>query len=154
MSSGAIPACLRYIIWSSAAAISDKYRQDENELYRRARELVQADEMSSYGESAVSLAHCQTWLLIGHYEIKRVLFPRAWLSVGKAVRLAQMLQLFRLDDPMINLKRIVHPPRDWAELEECRHVFWMAFCLDRFASMGTGWPTILDEEDVGQQVSI
>ncbi|KAN0106619.1 Fungal specific transcription factor domain containing protein [Hyaloscypha variabilis] len=148
VSSGAIPACLRYIIWSSAAAISDKYRQDENELYRRARELVQADEMSSYGESAVSLAHCQTWLLIGHYEIKRVLFPRAWLSVGKAVRLAQMLQLFRLDDPMINLKRIVHPPRDWAELEECRHVFWMAFCLDRFASMGTGWPTILDEEDI------
>lgn len=109
--------------------------------------------MSSYGESAVSLSHCQTWLLIGYYEVKRVLFPRAWLSIGKAVRLAQMLQLFRLDDPSINLKRIVHPPRDWEELEQCRRVFWMAFCLDRYASMGTGWPVILDEEDVSLEIS-
>jgi hypothetical protein len=33
-------------------------------------------------------------------------------------------------------------------MEERRRTFWMAFCMDRYAGVGTGWPLIVDEKDV------
>jgi hypothetical protein len=32
--------------------------------------------------------------------------------------------------------------------EERRRTFWIAFCQDRYASIGTGWPMTIDEKDV------
>lgn len=80
-------------------------------------------------------------------------FPRAWLSVGKAARLALMLGLNRLDGMGLEVKQSLPPARDWTEKEERRRVFWMAFCIDRFASVGTGWPVLIDERDVSDASS-
>jgi Fungal specific transcription factor domain len=105
--------------------------------------------MASYGEMSITLPHVQTWLLISHYEIKVVIIPRAWPSIGRAVRLAQMMQLHRLNGSNLDTSRTVDGnPVEWSESEERKRAFWMAYCLDRWASMGTGWPMILVETDV------
>lgn len=142
------PACLRYIMWCHAAMASDKYSFLHEEFYRRARKYAEMDEMKGYGESIISTAHCQCLLLIGTYEFKRMFFPRAWLSVGKAARLALMMSFNRIDAPDHDGKQCSSPPRDFSEKEERRRVFWLSYCADRYASIGTGWPMIIDEKDI------
>jgi hypothetical protein len=140
--------CLQYMTWCHAASVSDKYSNLHALFYQRARKYAELDEMKGFGESIVTLAHCQTWLLISTYEFKMMYFPRAWLSSGKATRLALMMGLNRLDGLGPEVKQSLPPPRDWTEKEERRRTFWMAFCIDRYASAGTGWPVIIDERDV------
>lgn len=142
------PICLRYMIWCHAASISDKYYGLHNHFYHRARKYAEMDEMKGFGENIITLSHCQTWILIGSYEFRMIYFPRAWLSVGKAARLALMMGLNRLDGTGLDVKQSMFPPKDWTEREERRRTFWMAFCTDRYASIGTGWPMIIDENDV------
>jgi hypothetical protein len=147
------PTCLRYIMWTLAASVSDKYDALQGHFYERARKYVQADEMRGHGESTITLAHCQAWTLLSTYEFKQMYFPRAWLSVGRAVRLAQMMQLHRLDGIGLDVKQCLPPPKDWTEREERRRTFWMAFCADRYASIGTGWPMSIDERDVSRAIA-
>lgn len=142
------PICLRYMIWCHAASVSDKYFFLHSHFYQRARKYAEQDEMKGFGESTVSLAHCQMWVLVGTYEFRMIYFPRAWLSVGKAGRLALMMGLHRLDGVGLDVKQSILPPKDWTEREERRRVFWMSFCADRYASIGTGWPMVIDENDV------
>jgi len=89
------------------------------------------------------------------------------MSTGSAVRLSQMsvfpprlkdddedshvfrrIGLHRLDGAGLDVKQCLPSPRDWTEREERRRTFWMAFCQDRYASIGTGWPMTIDEKDI------
>jgi len=142
------PICLRYIMWTLAASVTDKYEALQEHFYQRARKYAQMDEMKGHGESTITLAHCQSWILTCTYEFKAMYFPRAWLSAGRAVRLAQMMQLHRLDGAGLDVKQCLPPPKDWTEREERRRTFWMAYCVDRYASIGTGWPMTIDERDI------
>ena len=80
-------------MWCLAASVTDKFDALQEHFYHRARKYAQMDEMKGHGESTITLGHCQTWILMGTYEFKQMYFPRAWLSAGRAVRLAQMMQL-------------------------------------------------------------
>jgi hypothetical protein len=142
------PVCLRYIIWSLAAGISEKFSNLAPEFYRRARKYLELDEMKGNGEAIITLAHCQTWILTSWYEFKHMYFPRAWLSAGRGSGLATMMGLNRLDGAVLDVKQCLPPPKDWTEREERRRTFWQAFCADRYASIGTGWPHRLDERDI------
>lgn len=142
------PVCLRYAMWCLASNLSGKYHSHQEIFYRRARKYAELDEMKGLGEQMVSLAHAQSWVLIATYEFQMMFFPRAWASVGRASRLALMMSLNRLDGEGLDVKQVLPPPRDWTEREERRRTFWMAYCTDRYASMGTGWPLAIDERDV------
>jgi hypothetical protein len=135
-------------MWCLASSCSDKYDSLTEIFYYRAKKYAHSDEMKGHGESMITLAHCQTWLLISLYEFKCMYFPRAWLTVGRAARSAQMMMLHRLDGTGLDVKQCLAPPRDWTEREERRRTFWMAFCQDRYASIGTGWPMTIDEKDI------
>lgn len=104
--------------------------------------------MKGAGECFVSVAHAQTWTLIAAYEFKMMYFPRAWTSTGQAARLSLMMGLNRVDGVGLDVKQCLPPPQDWTEREERRRTFWMAYCCDRYASIGTGWPVCIDERDV------
>lgn len=56
--------------------------------------------------------------------------------------------LHRLDGTGLDVKKCLPAPRDWTEREERRRTFWMAFCEDRYASIGTGWPMTIEERDI------
>ncbi|OGM50656.1 C6 transcription factor Prf [Aspergillus bombycis] len=142
------PICLQYMIWCHAALVSERYNHLHTTFYERARKYAEVDEMKGYGAGILSLAHAQTWLLITVYEYKMMFFPRAWLSCGKASRLAIMLGLHQLDSPNSQVKQCFIPSTDWVEKEERRRVFWTTFCIDKFAVIGTGWPVGVDETEI------
>ncbi|ATY63626.1 binuclear zinc transcription factor [Cordyceps militaris] len=142
------PVCLRYAMWTMASSITDKYSDLKHLFYARARKYVEADYVKGFGEHMISVAHCQAHILLACYEMKMMYFPRAWINTGAAVRLAQMIGLHRLDGAGLDVKQCLPPPKDWTEREERRRTFWMAFCEDRYASIGTGWPMTIDERDI------
>ncbi|KAI4250786.1 MAG: hypothetical protein L6R42_008631, partial [Xanthoria sp. 1 TBL-2021] len=148
------PVSLRYAIWCLASKLSDRLFNHQEVFYRRARKYAEIDEMKGLGEAFVTVAHCQTWVLICTYEFQMMYFPRAWSSVGRAVRLAMMMGLNRVDGMGLDVKQVLPPPRDWTEGEERRRTFWMAYCVDRYASMGTGWPMAMDERDVKSNLPV
>lgn len=145
------PIGLRYAMWTMAASVTDKYESLAEHFYHRARKYLQADEMKGHGEGIISVHHCQAWIIVTVYEFKNMYFPRAWQSTGRGVRMAQMLGLSRIDGFGLDVKQCLPPPKDWIEREERRRTFWMAFCEDRYASVGTGWPMTIDERDVSSQ---
>ncbi|KAI9819894.1 MAG: hypothetical protein M1827_006464 [Pycnora praestabilis] len=142
------PISLRYAMWCLAASVSEKYINLPAHFYARARKYAELDEMRGHGENIITIAHSQAWTLIATYEFKLMYFPRAWMSTGRGVRLAQMMGLHRLDGLGLDVKQCLPPPRDWTEREERRRTFWMAFCEDRYASIGTGWPMVIEEKDI------
>ncbi|KAF3481469.1 C6 transcription factor [Arthroderma uncinatum] len=142
------PVCLRYAMWAHAAAATDKYMDVHIHFYNRARKYYELDQMKGLGENIISVAHAQCLLLVGCYEFKMMFFPRAWMSTGAAMRLCLMMGLNRQDGYGLDVKQCLPPARDWTEREERRRTFWGAFCQDRYASAGTGWPMIVDERDI------
>ena len=142
------PIALRYAMWTLAASISDEYFNHQTHFYRMARKYAEDQELKGHGEHMIAVSTSQTWIMIATYEFKLMYFPRAWLSTGRAVRLAQMMGLHRLDGTGLDVKQCLQPPKDWTEREERRRTFWMAFCVDRYASIGTGWPMTIEEKDV------
>lgn len=142
------PICLRYAMWANAAAVTDKYEGLQEHFYQRARKYIQQDEMRGHGENMITIAHAQTWILLATYEFKMMFFPRAWMSSGRASRMTQMMGLHRLDGTGLDVKQCLPPPRDWTEREERRRTFWQSFCVDRYSSIGTGWPMVIEERDI------
>lgn len=138
---------LRYAMWALAASITSKYKGLHLHFHTRARKYAEADETSGR-QKYINLRHCQAWILIATYEFKMMLFPNAWLTTGRAIRLAQLLGLHRLDRLGLDVKQTLGMAADVGEKEERRRTFWMAFGMDRYAAVGTGWPLIVDERDV------
>lgn len=140
---------LQYAIWALAASVSDKYQSMADHYYKRSRHYLEREEMSgSGGENMLSICTPQTWFLVASFEFKNMYFPRAWMSTGKAARFAVMMGLNRVDGSGLDVKQCMNPPKDWIDREERRRTFWMCFCEDRYASIGTGWPMSLEEADV------
>lgn len=136
------------MVWCHAALASDRYYSLHSELYLRARQYAEDDEVNGSGEKILTLSHCQAWILISVYELQMTFIPRAWLSIEKASRISLMLGLNRLDGLNQGIKLPMSSPTDWVEKEEHRRVFWMAFCLDQSVNIGTGWPMTIKEDDV------
>ena len=96
----------------------------------------------------MTVPHAQAWCVIATYEAKSMLFTRAAMSCSRAVRLSEMMGLHRLDGSAEEMSVTLLPPKDWAELEERRRVFWGVFCMDSHCSISTGWPFLIDASEV------
>ncbi|CZS90503.1 related to Zn(II)2Cys6 transcriptional activator [Rhynchosporium graminicola] len=142
------PVALRYAMWTLAATAEDKFMDLRDHFYHRARKYMETDALKGHGEHIISIAHAQAHALLASYEFKMMSFPRAWMSTGAAIRMCQMMGLHRLDGAGLDVKQCLPAPRDWTEREERRRTFWYAFCEDRYASIGTGWPMSIDEKDI------
>jgi hypothetical protein len=141
------PISLRYALWALAATITPKYASLHPHFHHRARKYAEIDETSGR-QNYINIRHAQAWILIGLYEFKMMLFPNAWLTTGRATRLTQLLGLHRLDGLGVEVKQTLPKETDIGKMEERRRTFWQAFCMDRYAGVGTGWPLIIDERDV------
>lgn len=71
------------------------------------------------------------------------------MSLCRAIRVAQMLGLHRVDGDGIGAIPLLPSPRDWTEAEERRRTWWVIYCSDRLVSGSTGWPALINEQDVG-----
>ncbi|KAF7551011.1 hypothetical protein G7046_g7841 [Stylonectria norvegica] len=126
------PMCLQYAIWAMAANGHERYDQYHE----------------GHGELFITIGHAQAWALIASYEAKCMLFTRAAMSSAKCVRLCHMMGLDRIDGEQDELPPTLSAPLSWAELEERRRVFWGAFSIDSHASIATGWPSLINSDDV------
>lgn len=99
----------------------------------------------------ISLAHVQSWILLGHFEAQHLWFSRASMSIARAIRLSQILGLHRLDSKNV-AGLTLPPPADLAEDQERRRTFWVMFCTDRITSSTGGWPTMIDARSVSSKV--
>ena len=70
------------------------------------------------------------------------------MSGAKCIRLVNMMGLERLDGNEDDLPPSLAPALTWVELEERRRVFWGGFTIDAHASISTGWPNLVDSNDV------
>lgn len=141
------PISLRYALWSHAASITPSYATLHPHFHARARKYASLDETSGR-QKYINIRHVQAWLLIPLYEFKMMMFPNAWMTTGRAVRISQMLGLHRLDGLGLDVKMTLRRVGGIGEREERRRAFWWGFCMDRYAGVGTGWPLIVDERDV------
>ncbi|ROW12659.1 hypothetical protein VMCG_00177 [Cytospora schulzeri] len=144
------PMALSYAIWTMAANGHEKYSSYHDVFHRRARHYLAEDELKGEGEHFLTVAHAQAWALLATNEARCMWFTRAAMSAASCIKLIHMMGLHRLDDPnaSVEMAPTIAPPRDWTELEERRRVFWGALCIDSHASISTGWPCLINFEDV------
>lgn len=116
-------------------------------LYTKTRELLEDLDLKAAEAEHRRLEYVQAWILITHYEFVKVNYRRGWLSAGRVFRLVQLLKLYEVDSP--SQWDFRDDQGSAVDLEERRRTFWVAYCLDRFASVGEGAPTTLSEEMVG-----
>lgn len=121
------PSFLQNVIMATGASTNPTFAHLKSLLYKRARRLAELDEMGDEPANKVTVAHAQCWLLIANIEAQDALFSRAFISLGKSVRYAQMLRLHQLDrgKPEPSLFSQYQPPQDLTELEECRRTWWV-----------------------------
>ncbi|KGO75470.1 Transcription factor, fungi [Penicillium italicum] len=137
--------CLQFAMWALAAASSAHLQHMRESLYTRARSGIEALNHDIESSSAACLQAAQAWLLLTHYEFRYMSYRRAWLTAGRAFRIIQLAKLHeidRLNDVSINMAH----PEAWAEAEEKRRTYWLAYSLDRFLNISEEWPLSLHEE--------
>ncbi|KAF4771528.1 hypothetical protein HAV15_004347 [Penicillium sp. str.  len=137
--------CLQFSMWALAAASSAHLQHMRESLYTRARSAMDALDHDIESSSAACLQVAQAWLLLTHYEFRYMSYRRAWFTAGRAFRIIQLAKLHeidRLNDVSINMAH----PEAWAEAEEKRRTYWLAYCLDRFLNISDEWPLSLHEE--------
>ncbi|KAL8729265.1 MAG: hypothetical protein Q9166_004886 [cf. Caloplaca sp. 2 TL-2023] len=133
-------AGLSHAVWLHASSLlPEKYVQWEEHCYQSARHHLEKLETEDAVGTFMPIDALQAVILIALYEFKQMYFARAWMTIGKAMRLAQMFGLHKMDgNPMARqdsgFQPGMHPTRDWTELEERRRTFWVAFNVDWYAS--------------------
>ncbi|KAJ5372768.1 hypothetical protein N7517_004774 [Penicillium concentricum] len=137
--------CLQLAMWALAAASSAHLQHMRESLYTRARSGIEALDHDIESSNAACLQTAQAWLLLTHYEFRYMSYRRAWFTAGRAFRIIQLAKLHeidRLNDVTVNMAH----PEAWAEAEENRRTYWLAYCLDRFLNISDDWPLSLHEE--------
>ncbi|KAJ5753993.1 uncharacterized protein N7511_008146 [Penicillium nucicola] len=140
-------AGLQAAMWALAAAATAHLQHMRDSLYLCARSKLEAlDSQIEYASSA-SLQSAQGWLLLTHYEFRYMNYSRAWITAGRAFRIIQLMKLHELDRYHTTALDLAFT-EPWAEVEEKRRTFWLAYCLDRFLNISDQWPLTLHEDPI------
>ncbi|RSM21058.1 hypothetical protein CDV31_000106 [Fusarium ambrosium] len=146
------PACLQHMISATGASIIPTHASLAASLYKRGRALAEEDEMRDQQDLPIGVGHVQSWLLIANFEAINANFSRACVSLGRAIRMAQMLNLHQLDrgnnNPPSIFPTTIQPPQDWIKLEERRRTWWVAYVSDRVVFATSGIPALIDDQDI------
>lgn len=142
---------LQFAMWALAAASSAHLQHMRESLYTRARSSIETLDHEFESANAACLQAAQTWLLLTHYEFRYMSYRRAWLTAGRAFRLIQLAKLYEIDRND-NISLNMAHPEAWAEAEEKRRTYWLAYCLDRFLNISDEWPLSLHEEAVSSKI--
>lgn len=97
---------LFYSVLAIAALISGQRETLQTEFYRRATKYIVRSELKGFGEEIVNIQYVQTLVILNVYDHLCAFFARGWMTGGKSVRAAQMLNLHRLDLPYYMKKSI------------------------------------------------
>lgn len=119
--------------------------------YNQARTLLELCERQENGVTLIDINTLQTYVLLSVYEFKQPNLARAWITLGRAVRLAKIMCLDKDTIPVDSDLFIPHLPPclDPAQAEERRRTFWQIYILDTYAGMKTkSSPTLNSQTSV------
>lgn len=143
---------LKFIVLAHGASKVPSYCYLQNQLYNTSRKYF---ENAETGKAFVTIATLQACILLAMYELNQLLFSRAWGRISRAMWMAQMFGLHKMDlqtgTPQQRQSRFhLATTADPQELEERRRTFWSAFNLSCFTSTSAGWSTHaqLNHDDV------
>ncbi|ELR03676.1 hypothetical protein GMDG_06319 [Pseudogymnoascus destructans 20631-21] len=151
---------LQYAMRAVAAAVSAQYRPLSSMLCaesRRVLEQMDADGAGDCGETPIE--QIQAWLLVAHWELLCKHEHQAMLTAGRGIRMVQLARFHDVDAcsvPFMSLgaeSPLVSPSllsgdETFAQVEEKRRTFWLAYCFDRFCLMRSGCPLSLQEDSI------
>lgn len=129
---------LSHAVAMAGASLSDDFPHLESLCYYSARHYVEMAERQEDGADFLNLEMLQALLLIIRFEFSEAgSKARAWMTQGRATRLAKMLCLDAVDADRFplsqdSLRFPMMPAVTAAELEERRRTFWVAFNMDFF----------------------
>ncbi|KAJ6443692.1 Lovastatin diketide synthase LovF [Purpureocillium lavendulum] len=138
-----------------ATTVTGTFGSLSESLYTKTRQML--DMLDALQQSAmhldpvtVSLEQIQAGILLAHYEFTRINEHQAMLTAGRALRLVHVSRLYAVDGaasaPATPTSSPAMQALDFAEVEERRRTFWLAFILDRFLSTRNEWPLTIHEE--------
>ncbi|KAF4414915.1 binuclear zinc transcription factor [Fusarium acutatum] len=133
------PMCLQYIVMAWGAEMGKTHRHLSFPFYQRARAYAAADEI-------------KTWCLMCYFEAHYLLFSRSSMSIARAIRIAQMLGLHRVDADDLESIYLMPPPQSWLEAEERRRTWWALYCSDRLVGGTTGLPVLINEQEISARL--
>lgn len=145
---------LSYGVALVGSSLLPEYRHLQRTCYSKARSFVELCERSEHGAELASLDVFQTLLFIIRYELTSKQLTRAWMTLGRAITLAKMMNLQHMDtatsggvvtwDPEIQMPQLSDPTSQ----EEMRRSFWALYIFDCYASIRTRRPPQLDAVQV------
>ncbi|KAK1141699.1 hypothetical protein N8T08_008797 [Aspergillus melleus] len=140
--------CLSYavaLLGSMVTVVQDEAVQ--HQCYRHARQYA---ELCERNEQHADLNLFQSLVFILRYELDVQQLTRAWMTLGRAIRLAQVLDLNRLDRPASigrnewGFHVALPTTKEQGTLEEWRRAFWALYILETYTSMRAGIPCQID----------
>lgn len=122
--------------------------------YERARNLLDMCERRN-GSSLIHINVLQAYILLGLYESRRPDFALAWITIGRALRLGQIMCLDKgqpqsFTEGHVGVFTPLPPTFDPTEIEERHRTLWHLYILDGLASMRTCSAPALDRRQVSQ----
>ncbi|KAH8589110.1 hypothetical protein B0O99DRAFT_637738 [Bisporella sp. PMI_857] len=143
---------LKFIVLAHGTSTSPAYSYLQDQLYDTSRKYFETAET---GKAFVTIAALQACILLAMYELKQLLFSRAWGRISRAMWMAEMFGLHKMDIESGSPRQRssgfhLATASDSQELEERRRTFWSAFILSSFTSTSVGWNnyTQINYEDI------
>ncbi|RYP69021.1 hypothetical protein DL771_006347 [Monosporascus sp. 5C6A] len=131
--------CLRLAMQTIASSVSPTFCNLSEALYNQTRRILNA--LDVLPPEVTQLEHIQASLLVAHYECVRVHEHRAMLTAGRAFTMVHLTRLYDVDGAGPS-----ETHDNFAETEERRRTFWLAFALDRFLCMRNESTLTLNED--------
>lgn len=128
--------------------MSAHFQHLQDMLYSEVKRMLASANLPNYsGQSnlTVDVELVQAWVLTATYEFVKTNHHEACISAGRALRLAQLMGLYKID---ISNNSPASSENDFIITEERRRVFWMAFVLDGLYSMRNNLPLVINEYNV------
>ncbi|KAJ5254790.1 hypothetical protein N7505_009941 [Penicillium chrysogenum] len=138
--------------------IAPEYAHLQSRCYSDARKYIELCERDDDETNIMSLNAFQALLFIIRYELTKKHFVRAWMTLGRAVTLAQILNLHHIDGVDATRHQRTGSPknaietgyvsdiRDPASMEEIRRSFWSLYIFESYGSVRTDRPCTLEED--------
>lgn len=130
-------------------SLSTQFENMREMMYAETRQMLEARDVDENDMGKVRIEQVQAWIMVTFYEFLRTNYRRGYTTAGRVFRLVQLLRLHEVDSPTADIRdHNAASLGDWAATEERRRVFWVAYCLDRFISVGNKGLLTLSEEVV------
>jgi hypothetical protein len=137
-------SALKYSVGLLSAAMSSQYQHLRQDLYNMVRRQIEDCEMDPDTTVFSSLNTFQALLFLVRYEIMSSHITRAWMTLGRAIRLSSVLRLHRMDglqsvgDIVPGLHVSLPITDDQCLLEERRRSFWLLFVWETYIKTRSG----------------